>query len=81
MLLTRALQAEEAALVSVTRSASEVFFAFLFQIVIFRNNPSLYSIIGALLVTSSVMLTSVRKYVADLPEEHLARRIFWFTLK
>ena len=32
MLLTRALQAEEAALVSVTRSASEVFFAFLFQV-------------------------------------------------
>jgi len=81
MLLTRALQAEEAALVSVTRSASEVFFAFLFQIVIFQQMPTVQSLIGASLVTSAVMLTSVRKYVIDLPEEHLARRIFWFTLK
>lgn len=43
--------------------------------------PTISSIIGAALVTSAVMLTSVRKYVIDLPEDHLARRIFWFTLK
>lgn len=60
MLLTRALQAEEAALVSVTRSACEVFFAFLFQIIIFQEMPTVSSIIGAALVTSAVMLTSVR---------------------
>ena len=81
MLLTRALQAEEAALVSVTRSAAEVFFAFLFQIMFFQQIPSWYAIIGAVLVTTSVMLTSMRKWIVTLPASHWAYRCFWFTLK
>jgi drug/metabolite transporter (DMT)-like permease len=81
MLLTRALQVEEAALVSVTRCASEVFFAFVFQVTFFRQMPTWFSVIGAALVTSAVMLTSVRKWVATLPASHWAYRCFWFTLK
>ena len=64
-----------------TRSASEVFFAYVFQILIFEQLPTISSVLGAMLVTVSVMLISVRKYVIGLPEEHCARRVFWFTLK
>lgn len=81
LLLTRALQLEEATLVSVTRASSEVVCAFLFQIFIFRQMPDSYAIIGAILVTSSVILTSARKWVITLPQEHIGRKILGFTLK
>ena len=81
LLLTRALQLEEASLVSVTRASSEVICAFLFQIFIFRQLPDVYAVIGAILVTSSVLLTSARKWVITLPQEHLGRKLLGFTLK
>lgn len=81
LLLTKALQCEEAGLVSVTRASSEVFFAFITQIFLFRRMPDIYSIIGALLVTTAVLLTSLRKYILTLPPDHLGRKIFAFTLK
>ncbi|RWS27898.1 transmembrane protein-like protein [Leptotrombidium deliense] len=80
-LLTRALQLEEAGLVSVVRAAAEVFFAFLFQILLFKQIPDMYSFIGAFLVTSAVLLTSVRKWVTTLADNHWARNVFAFTLK
>uniref|UniRef100_T1KUT0 EamA domain-containing protein n=2 Tax=Tetranychus urticae TaxID=32264 RepID=T1KUT0_TETUR len=81
LLLTKALQNEEAGLVSVTRASSEVFFAFITQIFLFRRMPDIYSIVGALLVTSAVLLTSLRKYILTLSPDHLGRKIFAFTLK
>lgn len=78
LLLTMALQAEEAGLVSVTRSSSEVAFAFIFQIIMFRQMPDLYSVLGALLVTSAVLLTSARKWVITLPDTHWGRRYLGF---
>ena len=81
LLLTKALQMEEASLVSVTRSSAEVVCAFVFQIIIFQQIPSLNAFIGALFVTSSVLLTSARKWVITLPSNHLARKILGFTLK
>ncbi|RWS04383.1 solute carrier family 35 member G1-like protein [Dinothrombium tinctorium] len=81
LLLTRALQMEEAGLVSVIRAASEVFFAFIFQIFLFKQLPDLYSVFGALLVTTSVLLTSIRKWITTLDDEHWARKAFAFTLK
>ena len=81
LLLTMALQVEEAGMVSVTRSSAEVAFAFLFQIIIFREFPDVWSIIGASLVTAAVILTSARKWVISLPDDHKARNLLWFVLK
>jgi len=81
LLLTKALQVEEASLVSVTRSSSEVVCAFLFQIVIFQSIPDIYAFIGAVLVTTSVLLISARKWVVTLPGDHLGRKLLGFTLK
>ena len=81
LLLTKALQVEEASMVSVTRSSAEVVCAFIFQIVIFHKLPDLYACIGALLVTTSVLLTSARKWVMTLPGDHLGRKLLGFTLK
>lgn len=80
-LLTKALKVEEAGLVSVTRSASEVFLAFVYQIFIFHQFPDRRSIAGAVLITLAVILNGVRKYVAILPPEHWCRIIFAFTLR
>ena len=81
LLLTKALQVEEASLVSVIRSSSEVVCAFIFQIVIFNSLPDVYACIGAFLVTSSVLLTSARKWVVTLPSDHWGRKFLGFTLK
>ena len=81
LLLTKALQLEEASLVSVTRSSSEVICAFVFQIFLFGQLPDVYAIIGSVLVTSSVILTAARKWVSTLPPDHTARYYLGFTLK
>lgn len=81
LLLTMALQVEEAGIVSVTRSSAEVAFAFLFQIIIFREFPDAWSILGAVLVTSAVLLTSARKWVITLPADHMGRKVLGFVLK
>ncbi|KAI1285031.1 Solute carrier family 35 member G1 [Halotydeus destructor] len=61
LLLTKALQIEEASLVSVTRSSMEVVCAFIFQIIFFKKVPEWSAFIGALLVSSSVLLTTCPK--------------------
>lgn len=81
LLLTTALQLEEASLVSVTRASMEVVCAFIFQIIIFRHIPDMYAFIGAFLVTSSVLLTAARKWVVVLPPGHIGRKLLGFTLK
>ena len=81
LMLTKALQAEEAGLVSVTRASSEVIFAFLFQIAIFKEIPDMWSVLGAFLVTLSVMLTSSRKWIQTLPSESKIRKALNFVTK
>jgi drug/metabolite transporter (DMT)-like permease len=81
LLLTKALQLEEASIVSVTRASAEVASAFLFQIFIFSQVPDASAVIGSLLVTSSVLLTATRKWVVTLPHDHFGRTLFAFTLK
>lgn len=81
MLLTRALQIEEAGIVSVSRSSAELVLAFIFQITLFRQIPDGCTIIGSLLVSCAVVLTSLRKYIITLPGDHFMRRWFAFTLK
>lgn len=81
LLLTKSLQLEEASIVSVIRASCEVVCAFVFQILFFGQRPDGYAIVGSLLVTSSVLLTSSRKWITTLPKEHLARKLLSFTLK
>lgn len=78
LMLTKALQCEEAAIVSMTRSASEVVIAFLCQIAIFRDVPDWFTVLGAILVTVSVLLTSTRKWVLSLPPDSRRRKLLKF---
>lgn len=67
ILLTLALQLEQAGPVSIARS-SDIVFAFIWQVMFFDEIPNRYSVIGAILVMSSVVLTGVRKWLLSLPE-------------
>ena len=67
ILLTLALQMEQAGPVAIARSA-DIVFAFFWQVLFFNEIPNCYSVGGALLVTSSVLLTGLRKWALSLPE-------------
>lgn len=58
ILLTISLQLEEAGPVAIARSA-DIVFAFVWQILFFKEIPHSYSVMGALIVTFSVILTGV----------------------
>lgn len=73
ILLTKALQLEQAGPVSIARTA-DVVFAFIWQAIFFQEFPDSLSLMGALLVTSCVFLTGLRKWVISLPETSSARR-------
>lgn len=68
MLLTVALQVEQAGPVSIAR-CSDIVFAFIWQMIFFHEVPTIYSIIGAVLVVSAVLLSGLRKYLIALPED------------
>eukprot|EP00090_Calanus_glacialis_P012853 TRINITY_DN21480_c0_g1_i2.p1 TRINITY_DN21480_c0_g1~~TRINITY_DN21480_c0_g1_i2.p1 ORF type:complete len:347 (-),score=48.63 TRINITY_DN21480_c0_g1_i2:38-1078(-) len=70
ILLTVSLQLEEAGKVSIMRKAGDILFAFLFQILIFNELPGMWSIIGASLVSLTVLISSTKKIIDNLPEEH-----------
>lgn len=67
ILLTLSLQLEQAGPVAIARSA-DIVFAFIWQVLFFQEIPNVYSLAGAFLVTSSVILTGLRKWVISLPE-------------
>lgn len=67
ILLTLALQMENAGPVAIARS-SDIVFAFFWQILFFQEVPNRYSIGGAILVMSSVLLTAVRRWALSLPD-------------
>ncbi|KAJ8887784.1 hypothetical protein PR048_014002 [Dryococelus australis] len=73
ILLTLSLQMEQAGPVAIARSA-DIVFAFIWQVLFFKEVPNLYSIAGAILVTSSVMLVGVRKWALALPESSPMKR-------
>lgn len=80
-LLTKALQIEEAGLVVMMRSSGEIVFAFILQTVIFHNVPDCFNVSGAILVTITVMLTSIRKYVQSLSDNSVTKKILGFITK
>ncbi|XP_064460372.1 solute carrier family 35 member G1-like [Ornithodoros turicata] len=73
VLLTRALQMEQAGPVSVVRSAADIVFVFIWQVLFFGEVPDWYTMSGALLVTLSVLLTGLRKWLLSLPESSRTR--------
>lgn len=73
ILLTVSLQLEEAGPISIARSA-DIVFAFIWQILFFKEIPSGYSIAGAIIVTVSVILTGLKKWSKTLPRESSVRK-------
>lgn len=73
ILLTLALQMEQAGPVAIARSA-DIVFAFFWQVLFFNEIPNRYSVGGAILVTSSVLLTGLRKWAVSLPETSNIKR-------
>ncbi|KAL1454092.1 hypothetical protein WDU94_010378 [Cyamophila willieti] len=68
ILLTLSLQMEQAGPVSIARSA-DIVFAFIWQVLFFQETPNVFSVLGAVLVTSCVILTGLRKWAMTLPHE------------
>lgn len=66
-MLTLALQLENAGPVALARTA-DIVFAFIWQVLFFKEVPNIYSLVGAFLVTSSVVITGLRKWVVSLPD-------------
>ncbi len=67
ILLTLALQLENAGPVAVARTA-DIVFAFIWQVLFFKEVPNIFSLAGAFLVTSSIIMTGLRKWVISMPE-------------
>uniref|UniRef100_T1J654 1-acyl-sn-glycerol-3-phosphate acyltransferase n=1 Tax=Strigamia maritima TaxID=126957 RepID=T1J654_STRMM len=74
VLLTKSLQLEQAGSVAIYRTA-DIVFAFIWQIIFFNEVPNIYSISGAVLVSTSVILTGVRKWLFLLPDNKKANRL------
>lgn len=75
ILLTLSLQMEQAGPVAIARSA-DIVFAFFWQVIFFHEVPNFYSLLGALLVISCVILTGLRKWVQALPRDSSKRQRF-----
>lgn len=75
ILLTLSLQIEQAGPVAIARS-TDIVFAFFWQVLFFNEIPNRYSVGGAILVTSSVLLTGLRKWALSLPETSNIKKSF-----
>lgn len=73
ILLTLSLQVEQAGPVAIARCA-DIVFAFIWQIMFFGEAPNAYSLFGALMVVSSVILTAMKKWAMTLPRESTLRK-------
>ena len=81
VLLTRSLQLEQAGAVSVVRATTDITLSFLWQIIIFKETPDLWSIFGAFLVSSCIVLCTMQKWVVSLPEHsQLKAKLFFFQM-
>lgn len=73
ILLTLALKLEQAGPVSIGRSC-DIVFAFIWQVIFFKEPLNGFSVIGAVLVVSSVIWTGIRKWLISLPRESTIRK-------
>lgn len=79
ILLTLSLQLEQAGPVAIARCA-DIVFAFVWQIMFFGETPTGYSLIGAMMVVSSVILTALKKWAMSLPRESTVRKRLRFLI-
>lgn len=77
VLLTKALQYEQAGPVSICRTA-DIVFAFIWQVAFLGEIPNVYSVIGATMVTLSVLVMGVRKWLLEMPPQSFLRKTLWF---
>ncbi|XP_022252300.1 solute carrier family 35 member G1-like [Limulus polyphemus] len=75
ILFTKALQSEQAILVSVLRSSGSIFFAYLLQLLLFREIPDVWSTGGAVVICTCFFLTTARKYFLSLPLDSPIRQL------
>ena len=80
ILLTRSLQLEQAGPVSVVRAATDIALAFVWQLWLFDEIPDVFSITGAFLVTTCIIITSVRKWIMTLPEHSRIKNRCYFMI-
>lgn len=78
VMLTKSLKYQEASTISVTRAASDIIFAFLFQTMMFSHIPDAYTIVGAILVSMTIVLVNLKIFLKRLPEDHTLRH--WFAV-
>lgn len=79
VLLTKALQFEQAGPVSICRTA-DIVFAFIWQVAFLGQVPSAYSVVGAIMVTCSVLVMGIRKWLLELPSQSYVRKKLWFLI-
>lgn len=79
ILLTVSLQLEQAGPVAIARCA-DIVFAFIWQMMFFGETPTGYSLLGAFLVVSSVILTALKKWALSLPRESTVRKRLRFLI-
>ena len=72
--LTRACHAEQASLVAIVRTVTEVTLAVGWQFVLFDEVPTLLTGAGMSLITVSVVLVGLKKWAVSLPEDSKARQ-------
>ncbi|KAH8278629.1 hypothetical protein KR018_006313 [Drosophila ironensis] len=73
ILLTLSLQIEQAGPVAIARCA-DIVFAFVWQMLFFGEAPTAYSLVGALMVIASVVLTALKKWAGTLPRDSSLRK-------
>ncbi|CAL8125739.1 unnamed protein product [Orchesella dallaii] len=79
ILLTLALQCEQAGPVALIRTA-DCLFAFVLQFILLNTLPDMFSLTGASIIIFCVALTAFRKWISTLPTNHPTRKRFSFVL-
>lgn len=76
---TLALKFEQAGPVALVRT-SDVLFSFCWQYILLGVVPDIFSLAGASIVVSGVVITALRKWLVQLPPESKQRQRFGFLL-
>ncbi|GFR00652.1 solute carrier family 35 member G1 [Trichonephila clavata] len=67
--LVMAIQVEEAGIVSVMKSSTDIIISLILQIIFFDLSPDIYNLGGAALVVFSVSMIGFRKWLQNLPKD------------
>ncbi|GFT94812.1 solute carrier family 35 member G1 [Nephila pilipes] len=78
--LVMAIQAEEAGIVSVIKSSTDIIISLILQVIFFDLTPDIYNMGGAALVIFSVSMIGFRKWLMNLPKDSSKRKKLKFFL-